>query len=236
MAKFDAPWDNPFVTGQTGAGAKDIGFTEPAQQQSVHVPSAAQDASPEQGSGPQYDSDYDDFGVSGVSEMPVDATPYEPPGVAPSVAWDASPDSLNAIRGVDQGAAAYFTEKGHPDTGQMTGRDTPVPSWSRGITTDSYGRLDLADIGRPEHDIYQGVGHDMSPRWIEYEERPQFGNIAVPAPYIQSAEPSEYVPNAAYPDLSRVQNFAAEQYVTPPDPQQFIPAYASATEQQGEWE
>lgn len=235
MASFDAPWTQVFQTGQTGSGQHTIGFNEPSGQQSVAVPSAAQDAPPEQGAGPSFDADYDEFGTPGVSSPPVDMTPYEPPGVAPSVPWNAGPDALNDIRGVDHGATAYFKSGSVPDKGQVSIRDAPVPSWSRGITTDNYGRLDLDNIDRPEHDMYFGVGHDMSPRWIEYEERPQFGNIAAPAPYIQPIEPDEYVPNAAYPDLSR-NAFAAEQYASPPDPMQVIPAYATVTEQQGEWE
>jgi hypothetical protein len=239
MADFTAPWDSAFQVGVTGQGATDRGFTEPSVQESADVQSAAQNASPEQGSGPQYEAATIDEFEPGLSLSPVDQTPYQPPGVGPSMPWDATPAETVEIHGQDHGASEFFNSDVRPATGHMSTRDNTVGSFSTGIETDNYGRTILTDIDRPEHNISQVNTRDPSYsnyRLVGYEERPQFNNIAVPAPYIESAAPSAYTPDGSYPDLSPQQRFNAEMYVTPPDPAQSTPAYGTYTEPQGEFE
>lgn len=231
---FSAPWDSAFTVAQTGEGALTIGRTYPADQESVHVPSAGQAAPPEAGEGVDF-AVHDEFGIPGLSISYIDQTPYQPPGVGPSVPWNASPAETNKIRGVDQGATRFFTHGTIPDKGTFQTRDTPVGSYSRGILYDQLGNLILTDINRPEHDQYFVVQRDNSPHWIDYEERPLANNIAVPAPYIESLAPDQYVPNAAYPDLGRF-NFAAESYASPPDPQQIVYGGVGSVAETEDWE
>ena len=235
---FSAPWDSDFAVGETGQGSLTIGRTYPDAQQSVYVPSAGQSAPPEAGEGPDY-AVHDEFGIPGLSLSYIDQTPYEPPGVGPSVPWNAPPWKTEQVRGIDHGATRYF-QSGNgtrgPDKGQFQTRDTTRGSYSRSIFYDELGRLVLADIDRPEHDQYFVVQRDNSPHWIDYSERPLLNNIATPAPYVQSEAPSQYVPNAAYPNLSRF-NFAAEAYAQPPDPQQIVYGPGGpVTEYEGDWE
>jgi hypothetical protein len=235
MAPWDnAPWAGTYVVGATGQGASQIGFTEPATQSSVTVPGAAGDAPPEAGEGPLWDAGDLDFGMPGTGGLE-DSTPYEPPGVAPGVDWDAPPWVTEKARSADHGASAFFNSLPRPQTGLMRTIDRLIGSWAWGIETDNLGNTVLTDINRPEHDISQVVDRDLSNRWIGYEERPLFLNVANPAPVVAGQNPGQATPDGTYPDLSN-RGFAAQQYVSPPDPVVTDGTGTATYEPQGEWE
>lgn len=236
MTDYTAPWDSAFtVVGQTGQGASDRGFTEPATESSVSVSSAAQNAPPEAGEGQIWDTGEQEFGEPGITGSVMDSTPYEPPGVGPSVPWNAPPWVTEKVRDIDHGASAYFNSEIRPATGDMQARDQLTASWSRGITTDNLGNLDLTNISRPEHDMSFVVQRDNSPHWIGYEERPIYNNLASPGPTFTSANPGNTFGDGSYPNLSN-RGFAAVQYVEPPDPAVITPDIGAGTEVEGDWE